>query len=562
MTLSIKGRMVIMALAALVGAAVPFAIQYTTSAEVERAIKESEVLRVDIEVLAELELKNTELVLAAMDSIIDRDEGEIQPERLALMDEVIAAMRENYPLIDRVAVQVGMAEQVRDFRNDFEAVAKAIRSDLKVAIETRAPESAYAALDDVIDESGEGIGILLGELRDVAGQRLERNLMATEHAVARAVSLGIGTFAATFIVLVILMTVITRSVTGALGRLTRTMHALAEGEIGIDVPDTGKQDEIGEMARSVEVFKENAVRLEESRRHEEQQREADRLRAERQARLAELADRFAAEMKSVVDGLSRSANDMQRASNSVQAAIRSAEQESSTVATSADSACDNVGSVAHSADELRKSISEIARQVGRSSDVAQQAVSRAVETNRTVEGLSVAADRIGAVVKLISDIAEQTNLLALNATIEAARAGEAGRGFAVVATEVKSLATETAKATEDINAQIASVQEISRDSVTAIRSIQEVIDQLNEAVGAISAAVEEQEAATAEIARNTQMAAGGTDAVSSAIGTVVQASRSANAEADRLAVSAQELGELSRSLKDEVDQFIKKFRGD
>jgi methyl-accepting chemotaxis protein len=218
--------------------------------------------------------------------------------------------------------------------------------------------------------------------------------------------------------------------------------------------------------------------------------------------------------------------------------------------------------VAHSADELRKSISEIARQVGRSSDVAQQAVSRAVETNRTVEGLSVAADRIGAVVKLISDIAEQTNLLALNATIEAARAGEAGRGFAVVATEVKSLATETAKATEDINAQIASVQEISRDSVTAIRSIQEVIDQLNEAVGAISAAVEEQEAATAEIARNTQMAAGGTDAVSSAIGTVVQASRSANAEADRLAVSAQELGELSRSLKDEVDQFIKKFRGD
>ncbi len=273
-----------------------------------------------------------------------------------------------------------------------------------------------------------------------------------------------------------------------------------------------------------------------------------------------VAESFETEVLGVVQAVAAASTEMSHTARAMASTAESAADRSAAVAAAAEQATSNVSVVANSAEEMGRSVQEIAKQVSHSTDIAAHAVGKADATNQTIERLSKAAEKIGAVVSMISDIAEQTNLLALNATIESARAGEAGRGFAVVAAEVKSLATQTAKATEDIGAQIQDMQAITRQSVEAIGEIRATISEINQVSVSINAAVEEQAAATREIARSTQEAAAGAHEVSANIADVLTGAQEAGSASGEVVSASDELGRQAERLRQEVERFLASIR--
>jgi methyl-accepting chemotaxis protein len=335
--------------------------------------------------------------------------------------------------------------------------------------------------------------------------------------------------------------------------MTEVMRRLAGGDLAVDLPAADRRDEVGAMAQAIAVFRDNAV---EAKRMSEAQEADQTAKGARAQRLDELTRRFERQVEAVIGKLAAAAGDMKRAAGTVSEATAQANDKSSTVASASDEATANVQTVATAAEELASSISEIGRQVQHSAEVSQRAVAGANRTSGVISTLSEGVNKIGEVVALINGIASQTNLLALNATIEAARAGEAGKGFAVVASEVKGLATQTAKATEDITAQIETIQGSTREAVAAIEEIVRVIGEINQVASGIASAVEEQGAATKEIARNVQQAAAGTHQVSNNITGVTAAIGESSRVAAEVQNAAAALSQQSDALRSEVEQFL------
>ncbi|MDA9412787.1 MULTISPECIES: methyl-accepting chemotaxis protein [unclassified Bradyrhizobium] len=349
-----------------------------------------------------------------------------------------------------------------------------------------------------------------------------------------------------------------RGITVPLGLLRDSMRKLASGDLQVTVSNGGRRDEIGSMAETVQVFKDNAIRI---RGLEQKEAEAQQQAiADRRAAMAALADGFERSVDGVVRAVGLSAGEMQTAAESMTATAGDASQRAATVGQASEKALGNVQAVAAAAEELSASVAEISRQMLQSSEIARRAVSEAEQTNSTVQQLSGGAEKIGAVVQLIQNIAEQTNLLALNATIEAARAGDAGRGFAVVASEVKALATQTAKATEEISTQVSSMQATTGEAVVAINGIAGTIGKMSEIAIAISSAVEEQGAATQEIARNIQSAAQGSSEITSHIGGVSKAATATGSAASEVLRGARELDQQAGTLRMAVDGFLRQVR--
>jgi methyl-accepting chemotaxis protein len=349
---------------------------------------------------------------------------------------------------------------------------------------------------------------------------------------------------------------------GAMARpiigLAAITRAISDGELDRDVPGTARKDELGDLSRAVAVLRDGQI--ERRRLAEEQEATKRNAEAERKRVMLDLADRLDANVKRVLGSVEMSVKGLQDDAQSMSRIAAASSQQVVAVSSATQQASANVQTVAASSEELSTSIAEISSQVAKSTAVAQEAVAEIDQANVTMGGLVESSQKIGAVIRLINDIAEQTNLLALNATIEAARAGEAGKGFAVVASEVKNLANQTSKATEEITGQISTMRNATDQVAKAMGNVTATIQQVNEISSSIAAAVEEQSAATREISTNAQQAALGTNQVSDNIGGVADAATQTGESANRVLGATETLATETSALAREVESFIAQIR--
>ena len=413
----------------------------------------------------------------------------------------------------------------------------------------------------ILDETRKlnvGLGISVQQLVNGVQTETDASTWQARKEISQATAVMLALGALTLIGSVLFVWLyVGRSILRRIGNLQRSMQLLSDGDLEAEIYRSGQRDEIAAMANSLQIFRESMVEA----RALSADQDKDRIaKAERASRMEARILEFEATVRSALESLQASANSMQETAQSMAATADQSSALVSAVASAAEETSVNVQTVSSGTEELSSSIAEIGRQVVTSSQVARKAVDEAGATDATMQGLADNASRISVVVDLIQTIASQTNLLALNATIEAARAGEAGRGFAVVASEVKTLANQTAKATDEIRSQIASMQTVTTSAVGAIRNITQTISEINEVTTAIAAAVEQQGAATREIARNIQHAAGGTSEVSSNIVGVSTASAEAGSAAGEVLSASGTLRREADVLRSEIDAFLSNIR--
>jgi len=422
----------------------------------------------------------------------------------------------------------------------FEA---ALNGEISVVVSKIGDVPTAAIIAPIKDFSGKAIGVV----------ELAMDVSYFVNTTNMIYMIVLGLLVLTMLIAGAFIFYVRRGISAPLTQMTSAMRTLANGELDVEVEASTTIREVVDIADALVVFRDNAV---ERDRIQSEQREAEARKAVRQERMSKITDDFGSHISGLLSTVGGAVEQLQGFSLDMKGIAKDTSSRSATVAAATEEAAASVQTVASAAEELSASIEEIRRQATQSTSIAVQAVEQAEKTGKTVQGLAVSGDKIGEVLALITDIADQTNLLALNATIEAARAGEAGKGFAVVASEVKNLANQTARATEEISAQIMAVQNNTREAVEAIDTITHVIGELNTISEQIAAAVDEQGSATQEIARNVEQAAAGSRDVSSNIVSVSDAANQTEGAADQVSNSAGDLKDEMNSLKSQVETFL------
>jgi methyl-accepting chemotaxis protein len=466
--------------------------------------------------------------------------------------------------VDRAKQRFGVDLAVHSFDGkEFKKLSSTFGDTVVTTSEEMKSVFNGAALHRETNFDGHSAALYVGQIKNYAGQPvavLEVIKDTTEYEAAafraqRNLLLGTAAILAGAVLLAFLLG---RGLSRPLAAITAVMNRLSSGDIEVTIPGGDRKDELGTMAVAVDVFRRSMIEAGSLR--EAQEAAKQRAELEKKALQGQMADRFEADVKSVVGAVARATQDMHRVASEITASINDTSARAAAAATASGEASASVGAVAAAPEELASSVTEIGRQVTHSSGVADSAVVKAGQTTEMVAGLTAAGEKIGDVLRLIGAIASQTNLLALNATIEAARAGEAGRGFAVVASEVKELASQTAQATEEIAGQVTAIQSATGDCVIAIGGISDTIREISGITTAIAAAVEEQDSATREIARSVQQAAAGTSEVSLNVAGASQAADQSRALADNVLAASGELSQHAKALFDSVDTFLAGLR--
>ncbi|WP_425403918.1 methyl-accepting chemotaxis protein [Hwanghaeella sp.] len=371
-------------------------------------------------------------------------------------------------------------------------------------------------------------------------------------------TLIIGACIAAIVLGVVIALFMGRSISKPLHQISEAMERLSNDELDVEIPGAGRADEVGEMAGAVEVFKAQAIEV---RQHREQEAaRAEEAEREKKANMMRMADDFQKALGSAVDSVRNSAREIGKSANQMTSLADDTRNQSSSAASATEAANGSVQAMAAAAEELAASIADVNRRVGQSAEIASNAVQAADSTSATVGELADASNRISDVLTVINDIAEQTNLLALNATIEAARAGDAGKGFAVVAGEVKNLANQTGKATEEIATHVEAMQRVTKNAVDAIRSISETIREVHTIASEIASAVEQQDDATREIAQSAQAASGSAAGVSQNVEVVQRAANDTGAAASQITSAIGELGKKADDMATELESFLNRVR--
>ncbi len=510
----------------------------TSASGLEKSLQAS-VLAIEANVASADEAKLTNVVL-----MMRRHEKDFMLRGDPVhMTEMAERAKEFGKTLDTAAIMGTLFETIKAdmaaYQRDFAALAEA-RAALKVQV--KGLSETYAGLEPIVDEVIKAVGARYRE----ASLALEE----ADAATSRSLWLAIGL---TLLAVAALGLLIGRAISGPLVALSATMGRISDGDLEAAVTGADRRDEIGLMARALQVFKDTAIAKEAADAAMASETEG---KARRARMLDDLTKRFETDVSALTRSLSGAATEMDATARSMSAIAEQTTGRTMQVASAAGQTSSNVRTVAVATEELSASIQEITAQATQSTRIALSAVEDARRTDAMVRTLATTAERIGGVVALISSIAGQTNLLALNATIEAARAGEAGRGFAVVATEVKELAAQTSRATDEISAQIAEVQGATRQAVDAIQGIGRTIGDMSQISAAIAAAMEEQGAATQEIARNVQQAAQGTQVVTGSVDDVRQGASETGAAAAQVLSAAGEVARHSEELGREVNAFL------
>jgi methyl-accepting chemotaxis protein len=495
----------------------------------------------------------------AIRDVVLYEDARAQNGEVALIAELAQFYAENERAMESLVAGIGVSDAEEAMLADIAAIQARTNPLVDDIVSLQRSGDTQAAHDLLMSQAN---GLFVDWLaainrfidyQEAQSQRIGADVTRSAEGFS---TLVFGALALAVMLSIAAATLVARSVIKPVRGLTQTLQRMAGGELDATVPGVERNDEVGAIAKALVGFRDALG----ARKAEEARLNAQMTETEKQAALTRLADEFEATVGGLVRKLSHSSGTLEGTARSLSATAEETNVQSASVASVAEQTAANVQAVATATEQLAASAQEIGSQVSQTATKSAAAVEQARETNQLVSELSESAQKIGEVIAMIRAIAEQTNLLALNATIEAARAGEAGKGFAVVAAEVKGLADQTAKATDQIATQITGMQGISEKSVAAIAAIAHQIEEMSALTGSVAAAVEEQQAATGEIARNVAEAARGTQESTDNIAQVREASSQTASASEQLLTSANELSENAGSLETEVSHFLQRVR--
>ena len=547
--MSIARRLAILLIAALIAVSVQGGAAIYTASLVSNQALHAEELREVVERLSSMHIAVVDRAAAVRDLVIqEAPDDKFISQDLERQAAIFRSRAEEIaPFVERVAASSGWKPDLLPTFAKADAEIERTRALLRQRGD--GVDDALANATDILA----GLTERMESYHGVAQAELKDGLRAVEQNAVWADRVATITLVVTIALLTPLTILISRTISRPVARLTTAMERLAAGDLETEVPDGGRKDELGAMARTVQVFKENALRVQALRREQDEERE--QREQERRAMLGRVAEDFTATIAATVEEIDREAGALSGFAETMLNRTEVTATQGMMAGTSSDEASANVSAIAAATQELSASIAEIEQRVGTAVQIARRGAEDAKLTDAKVHELAATAERIGAVVKLINEIAAQTNLLALNATIEAARAGEAGRGFAVVASEVKGLANQTAKATEDIAAQIEAIQSVTDETVTAMVGIGRTIEQLSELSSAVASAITVQRSTTSAIAQNLDQAAIGTSEVAKSIVEVRNAAAATADVASSVARSGDNINRVINQLRSGSEAF-------